>query len=415
MSTPAGARLDRRIALLTLLYFCQGLPGGFLAVALPVILLQQGVDLTRVGFVSALSLPWALKLLWAPWVDRRYSRRIGRRRSWMLPAMLVMLLCTASIGALDPSDSLVPILALFGLLNLAAATQDIAVDGYAVSLLRDRELATGNAAQVGGFKLGNLVGGGVLLAASGWLGWGGVFAIMSGCIAAAFVAVLVLREPSDDRVPSGDTWALVRSSVRTLLRRPAFVAFLVAAKFGESSGGVLVKPAMVQHGFTRELIGTLDGVLGSIATIAGAGLGGVLARRLGWARCFVSASCLQGAALVVLAFYQAGEVTPLGFGLRAALEHLGGGAVAVAVFMLAMSRCSPEAGGVDFTAAQVTYMLGAALAGPIASALADAVGITPVMAAGGVLTVAIAWLGFVGRERIAAPLTADPGADSRSG
>ncbi|MBK8717331.1 MAG: hypothetical protein IPN32_21690 [Deltaproteobacteria bacterium] len=152
MSTPAGARFDRRIALLTLLYFCQGLPGGFLAVALPVILLQQGVDLTRVGFVSALSLPWALKLLWAPWVDRRYSRRIGRRRSWMLPAMLVMLLCTASIGVLDPSESLVPILALFGLLNLAAATQDIAVDGYAVSLLRDRELATGNAAQVGGFS-----------------------------------------------------------------------------------------------------------------------------------------------------------------------------------------------------------------------------------------------------------------------
>src|SRR5262245_52582919 len=111
--------MDWRVARLALLYFCQGLPGGFLAVALPVILLDRGVSMTEVGFASALSLPWTLKILWAPIVDRHGSRRFGRRKSWMLPAMAAMLACTLLIGRFDPGRDLVIIAALFFALNLA--------------------------------------------------------------------------------------------------------------------------------------------------------------------------------------------------------------------------------------------------------------------------------------------------------
>ncbi|MBX7077590.1 MAG: MFS transporter [Nannocystaceae bacterium] len=407
--------MDRRLLLLGALYFCQGLPGGFLAVALPVLLLQQGVDLTRVGLVSALSLPWMLKVLWSPLVDRYGSARLGRRRSWMLPSLAVMLLATLGIGALDPVDTLAPILLLFFVLNLAAATQDIAVDGYAVSMLRGRELAHGNTAQVGGFKLGNLVGGGVLLAASGVLGWQGVFAIMAACIGAALLAVWWVREPADAVVPALDTLGVVRRALRGIVREPAYLVFLVAAKFGESLGGSLVKPSMVGHGFSRELIGTLDGTFGSLATVAGAAVGGVLARRSGWAVTVAILSTVQGLALVAIGLYQAGEVTPVGYGVRVACENFAGGGVAVAVFVLAMSKCDRDVGGAAFTAAQVVYMAGAAIAGPLGAAIADATAIAPVMVVSGGLAIGVAALALALRARLDAPLTTDPGDGTRSG
>lgn len=384
--------MDRRVALLALLYFCQGLPGGFLAVALPVILLEQNVSLTGVGLASALSLPWTLKVLWAPIVDRHGSRRFGRRRSWMVPAMAAMLACTAAIGSLDPVADLPLVLGLFLVLNFAAATQDIAVDGFAVSSLRGRELGPANAAQVGGFKLGNLCGGGVLLALSTTLGWPGVFATMSGAIALALVAVSFTREVDDDGPPPSGTLEVIRRVLGELLRQPIYAGFLFAAKFGETLGGALLKVSMQRHGFGRELIGTIDGIFGSIATIAGAVVGGALARRWGWARALVPMSILQGAALLAIAWYQRGPIDAVGFGVRLAVENFAGGGVGVAVFMLAMSKCAREIGAAQFTAAQVVYMLGAAVATPLSLALADATAILPVMIAGGVLAIGVAAL-----------------------
>jgi predicted MFS family arabinose efflux permease len=372
------------------LYFCQGLPGGFLAVALPVILLDQGVSLTGVGFVSVLSLPWMLKILWAPIVDRHGSRRFGRRKSWMLPAMAGMLLCTLAIGAQDPVDDLAIVLGLFFALNLAAATQDIAVDGFAVSTLRGRELGLANSAQVGGFKLGNLCGGGVLLALSSTLGWAGVFACMAGVIALAMVAVYFASEPDDDGPVPRSTMAVVREVLAALVAAPMYAAFLFAAKFGETVGGALLKPSMYRHGFGKELIGTIDGIFGSIATALGALVGGLVARRWGWARALVVMSIVQGAALIVIAVYQTGQVDAVGYGVRLVFENFAGGGVGVAVFMLAMSRSRPEIGAAQFTAAQVVYMLGAAVAGPMSLAIADATSIAPVMATGGVLALGVA-------------------------
>lgn len=390
----------RRLSLLALLYLCQGLPGGFLAVALPIMLLEQGVSLTGVGFVSLLSLPWMLKVLWAPIVDRYGSRRFGRRKVWMLPAMSVMAACTIALGGCDPVLDLPVVLGLFFVLNLAAATQDIAVDGFAVSLLHGRDLGPANAAQVGGFKLGNLIGGGVLLALSPALGWRGAFACMTAILVVAMLAVVITRERPDDGRPVERVLDVVRGILRELVSQPIYAGFLVLAKAAETLGGSLVKPAMVRHEFTREVIGTIDGIYGSIATVLGAVVGGAVARRWGWARALLVMATMQGSALISIALYQRGDVTTLGFAIRIAVENFGGGGVGVAVFMLAMSKCRPEVGATQFTAAQVVYMSGAAIAGPLAAAIADATAIAPVMLAGGVGAIGVGLIAVRWRARI---------------
>ena len=152
----------RRLAILSALYLVEGLPFGFQAVALPVYLRSHGVSLEAIGLVGALSLPWILKPLWAPLIDRYGSARFGRRKSWIVPLQLALAM-TCLLASQVPPERPSWLLSLVFLMNLFAATQDIAVDGWAVDLLSDEELGPGNAAQVVGYKVGMLTGGGLLV------------------------------------------------------------------------------------------------------------------------------------------------------------------------------------------------------------------------------------------------------------
>lgn len=382
----------RTLSLLFVLYFCQGLPGGFLAKALPAILRQEGLSLTAVGFAGVLSLPWMLKVVWAPLVDRYGHPGFGRRKSWLVPAQLGMLAVTLVLAGVDPRHGLPLVALLFLVLNLFAATQDVAVDGLATDLLRDQQLAPGNAAQVSGFKLGNLVGGGVLLSVTFWLGWSGAFGIMAALLLLSLSLVLWFREPQSAAVP-GSLRTVLRALWSALRRRGAWPwLFLVFAKFGETFGGAMTTSLLVDKGFSLPLIGVVDGTVGSLATIGGAVLGGALAWRRGWASLLAVAATGQGLALVALGVYSLFPVTPVGYAIVGGLENAAGGAVAVAVFHLAMSWREEGVAAAQFTAAQVVYMSGSLLASPLAGVAADHAGYLPVMVAGGVMTLVLAAL-----------------------
>lgn len=395
--------VGRAIPLLFVLYFCQGLPGGFLAKALPAILRQEGLSLTAVGFAGVLSVPWMLKVLWAPLVDRYGRAGFGRRKTWLVPAQAGLLALTLVLAGVEPRDGLWIVALLFLVLNAFAATQDVAVDGLATDLLRDRQLAPGNAAQVSGFKLGNLVGGGVLLSVTFWLGWSGAFVVMAALLAVSLVMVLWFREPPS--VPSADTLAGVLRALFTALRRRGWWPwlFLVFAKFGETFGGSLTTPLLVDNGFSLPLIGAIEGTVGSLCTIGGAVLGGAVAWRRGWASLLALAAAVQGFALVGLGIYSAFPITPVGYAIVGGLENAAGGAVAVAIFHLAMSWREVGVAAAQFTVAQVVYMSGSLLASPLAGIAGDRVGYLPVMVAGGVMTLGLAALAWGPARRLGEP------------
>jgi MFS transporter, PAT family, beta-lactamase induction signal transducer AmpG len=384
--------VGRALPLLFVLYFCQGLPGGFLARALPAILRQEGLSLTAVGFAGTLSLPWVLKVVWAPLVDRYGHARFGRRKTWLVPAQAGLLLMTLVLAGVEPRDGLWLVALLFLVLNVFAATQDVAVDGLATDLLRDRQLAPGNAAQVSGFKLGNLVGGGVLLSITFWLGWSGAFMIMAGLLAISLAMVVRFREPP--AAPTAQTLGQVLRALWAALRRRGAWPwlFLVFAKFGETFGGAMTTPMLVDQGFSVPLIGAIEGTVGSLCTIGGAVLGGAVAWRRGWASLLALAAAVQGLALIGLGIYSTTVVTPLGYAIVGGIENAAGGAVAVAIFHLAMSWREEGIAATQFTAAQVVYMSGALLASPLAGFVADRVGYLPVMVTGGALALVLAGL-----------------------
>jgi predicted MFS family arabinose efflux permease len=189
--------------------------------------------------------------------------------------------------------------------------------------------------------------------------------------------------------------ALVARRVWQAMREqgPWLGLFLLYAKLGETFGGALVEPMLVDRGFSREQIGTLAGIFGGVATIVGAIASGLIARRAGWWVAIAIMSLVQGTALVAIGVYQTGEITSSGIAILIALEKLAGGGVGVGVFAFAMSVCKPEVGASQFTAAQVVYMAGAVIGAPLAGIVGDATGAyLPVMATGGAMAIGLAAL-----------------------
>ena len=145
-------------------YVAQSVIGGLTWSGLPGVLRQQGLPLDQIGFLSLLVLPWALKFLWAPAVERFRLPARGRHRSAQIVlaggAVSVIGLCLA--GLIGPAPVL-PVMAVLLAVAFATATVDISCDGYAVAALRGGQYGWGNAAQVGGAYVGSAIGGGLFL------------------------------------------------------------------------------------------------------------------------------------------------------------------------------------------------------------------------------------------------------------
>jgi PAT family beta-lactamase induction signal transducer AmpG len=401
MSRPADRRPAGRrpaagtIALLLALYFVQGLPFGFQALALPVYLRQQGVSLTEIGLVGVLAAPWMLKALWAPLVDRYSLPRLGRRRSWILPMQAGLALCCAAAAAVGGANLTLLLALVFGM-NLFAATQDIAVDGLAVDLLTEEELGYGNAAQVVGYKLGMLTGGGLLVWASEWIGWGGLFLAMAALIAAVMLGVLGVKEPEGGAPEERETLGEVVRALGRALVVPGggwLLLFVATYKLGESMVDTMFKPFLVDAGFTAGQIGLWVGSWGMVASVLGSLAGGVLASRLPVLAAVGVAAALRVGPMI-------GEWALASFGATAAgvigvtcAEHFFGGALTTCMFAFMMSRVDRRVGASHYTLLASVEVLGKSPGSWLSGALTEAAGYAGIFAAGAALS--LAFLGLL--------------------
>ena len=350
--------MRRKLGILWVLYFVQGLPFGFQATALPVYLRDAGMSLTLIGFATALSLPWMLKPLWAPVVDRYASERFGRRRSWIIPMQGGLLAACLAAGFLRPGTDLPLLFGLVFLMNFFAATMDIAVDGLAVDMLELSELGKGNIAQVVGYKVGMLTGGGLLLWLSSWLGWEGLFFTMAALVGVAMIITLRYRErhlpnPAEPTSPMlhptmGEILRLLRHqlSSRGMIW---LLLFIGTYKLGESMADTMFKPFLVDAGYGSEQIGLWVGTWGMLFGILGSFSGGMLASRWPLIRTVGVAAAFR--VVPVIGEWWLSVVTPTEGRVIAVTcaEHFFGGALTTALFAYMMSRVDKRIGATHYT------------------------------------------------------------------
>ncbi len=335
-----------KLGLLGSLYFSQGLPFGFFTQALPVMLRKQGYSLGEIGLASLLFLPWALKFLWAPAVDRYSVPGFGRRKSWVVPLQLTGVGVLAALALVPGVRAMPVLLGAVLLLNLIAATQDIAADGLAVDLLEPTERGLANGLQVAGYRVGMIVGGGALLILHEWLGNAGIFAAMAGLTALATLPILFTREPPPARAAAAEGDAV------HFLRRPGawgVLGLILAYKAGDAMATGMLRPFLSDLGLSLEDIGWLTGTVGFIAGLLGALAGGALVNRLHRKRALMAFGFLQAVAVAGYAGLALGWAPLPALYVACAFEHFAGGMATAALFTCMMDWCSREAGATDYT------------------------------------------------------------------
>lgn len=382
-TTRPGAITLGTLVLLSSLYFAQGLPYGFFTQALPVMLRESGYSLVAISASSVLFLPWALKFLWAPYVDQ-----YGTRRTWLLVLQLGAAAVAMVLACLDLSASLRWLFVGIVVVNLLSATQDVATDGLAVRLLGPRERGLGNGIQVGAYRIGMIVGGGALLWTFALAGWRTLFLTMAALIVLTTVPVWLLREPPTEHRPRPNPTRLL-GAWWTRLRRPgvlAFIGLIGAFKFGDSMASALTGPFLSDAGLDLAQIALIKGVLSSAGALAGAALGGWLAYRFGRRNALLLGGVTQTVSIGLYLFAAMG-LDGFGFLVAASVaEHIFGGAATVAVFALMMDASEPDYAGSDYTLFACAIVVVQGVAGMTAGVIGDLAGYPALYAVGLVLS-----------------------------
>jgi PAT family beta-lactamase induction signal transducer AmpG len=329
---------SKRIAAVSVLSAASGMPYGWIVSGtLQVFLVALGFSRSAIGLLSGVSLPWALKFLWAPLVDRYALRWPGRRRSWMIMAQLALAATFGAIAAFAwralaarSAGGMVAHAALFiGLLSLAvaffSATQDIAYDAYTVEALHKDEQGPVSGLRILFYRLGMLLASAVAISASAWVPLPVVF-LAIGVVFVAFTLV-VLASPEPDR-PAAPPRSLTRAVVdplRSYFARSDAIAialFLVFYKFGDNMGGTMVIPFLKDLCFSNAELGVALKTIGTIATIVGSLSGGFLLTRIGLGRALWIFGVFQAAANLVYSGAAASRGVPLEFARCASLPAI---------------------------------------------------------------------------------------------
>ena len=410
--TPVSANPAAVVFAVGGLYVAQSVIGGVTWTGLPAVLRDQGLSLDNVGLLSLIALPWALKFLWAPMVERYRLPPVGRNRSGVIVAVggIISIAGLIVVGLLGPSP-LAPVLACLTIVALAAATVDIACDGYAVESLPRSQHGWANAAQVGGAYLGSAIGGGLFLLLVAGLGWTDAMWAM-----AALLAVLGLPFLLRSQAAGASEERAHVPSLAAALRRPEIRRGLLAAALyvvAQKTALMMLGPFLVDAGLDLATLGLLNGAGSMVVGLGAALLGGALVRMLGARAVLVIALVLQALALGTFASRDLLFIDlPLPVLLAVAVASSSGIMALgfVALYAQFMHWSDPRQGGVDFTLFQSMDALVSMAGGVAAGFVAEHLGYGVFFAGAGLIALAtIPAIAFVTRRTTPdIPVTLEP-------
>ncbi len=181
--------------------FSSGLPLLLTGSTLKFWMREEGLDLTTIGFFGLVGLPYTLKFLWAPLMDRIVPPFGGRRRGWMLITQVSLMITLGFMAFAQPSIHLPAIVGLCLLIAFASASQDIVLDAYRREYLKDEELGIGSSVFVNGYRIGLLASGAMALVLAEYLSWPAAYFILGMFMLVGIVATVYAPEPVVETAP----------------------------------------------------------------------------------------------------------------------------------------------------------------------------------------------------------------------
>lgn len=382
---------------LSCLYFAQGLPFGLLAKALPALARDAGLSRLYIGLLALPAAPWALKFVWAPWVDKWGAGKVGHRKRWIISCQLLAAGLLGWVAFQDQQQLLTEhwwlLLIVLTALNAVCATQDIATDGLATRNLAVKQRGLGNSIQVIGYKIGLILGGASVLMLVASLGWHLTFVVAAMLLVILLLPLLLWHDPVDEqiRIPKQSAIKEWLHSVLPLFKQPGMLIWLLVLmgyKTGEDFAVHMVKPWLVDAGWSLAAIGRLDLTAGLISLVAALGCGFAL-RYVRRSRLLLLFAVLQVAvvtAWLLVTLYQPQVATIWGVAI---FQQSVSSMAAVVLFTVMMDCCRAGHEGTDFTVQASVQLAITGLFVLVSGASAHWLGYTAHFALGALLALAV--------------------------
>ena len=275
---------NRRIAASLLLGFSSGIPLGLTGGTLQAWMASDKVDLTVIGIFSLVGLPYTLKFLWAPLMDRFVPPFMGRRRGWILLSQLALIIAISGMAFSNPvsTPGMMAVMAL--IVAFFSSSQDIVVDAYRTEILHPEELGAGAGTYIMGYRIAMLVSGAIALILADHFSWQTVYLMMAGTMLVGVITCLFSPEAEVPvKSPKTLSEAVVLPFVEFFKRKGSFeiLTFIILYKLDVVVASAMTTPFLLQMDFTKTDIGTVNKGFGLIATIIGTLVGGGMMSRLG--------------------------------------------------------------------------------------------------------------------------------------
>ena len=356
--------------------FSAGLPLLLVLGTLSFWLREAGVNRSTIGYLSWVGLAYGFKWCWSPLVDRLpiplFTRLLGRRRSWLLFAQLMIVCGLVGMAFSDPKVALLPIVWFALLTAFGSATQDIALDAFRIESADVERQAALAAAYMSGYRIAMIwAGAGVLwIAARAEVAnpanydpnsWKIAYLVMAASMIVGFVTVLFSREPAAKPItPSKNMGEWLQTALiepfADFFRRYGWNALLVLAliatyRVSDIVMGIMANPFYVDMGYTKDEVAAISKVYGLIMTLVGAALGGVLSMKFGMMRTLMLGAVLSAASNLLFSWLavRGHDVTALT--LVISIDNLASG-IAASAFIAYMSSLT----NINYSATQYALM-----------------------------------------------------------
>ncbi len=353
--TTSGLRLFCRqhILIMLPLGFASGLPLLLSQKTLIAWLADTGTDIRAVGLFSLVALPYSLKFLWAPLMDRYqlgFSQR-GHRRAWILASQYFLMVALATLATLSPEAAYGPIAVVAVLIAFLSASQDICFDAYRADLLLPEERGFGAAVSVAGYRIAMIVAGGLALVLSDVWGWQNTYLMMAGLMGVSMIVTWIAPDPVVHRKTPTSLGKAFTEPWSEFIKRPAtlwVLLVLLLFKLCDALAGLMAIPFLLDLKFSMTEIGAIYQMVGLLCTIAGGLLGGWILTRMDLITALLIFAILQ--ALTNLGFLLL-SVLPQSQGLLATVigfEQFVSGMSIAAFVTLLIALCHPAHSATQF-------------------------------------------------------------------
>lgn len=341
---------SRRVLCLLGLGFSSGLPLALTSSTLQAWMTTEKVDLRIIGIFSLVGLPYTLKVLWAPLMDRFSIPWLGRRRGWIVVTQIILAAVIAALSFCSPTSMPLFVALLAVAIAFFSASQDIVVDAYRADTLKESELGAGAATTVIGYRMAMLTSGALAMILSDHISWHRVYILMAGFMLFCSLFTLWAPESTEKVLAPRTLREAIWEPLSSYFRRPRAVEmllFVMVYKLPDALAAAMTTPFLLELGFTRTDVGTVNKAFGLISTILGSLAGGSIIAKIGinrslWIFAFLqSFSALAFTALAIVGKNFSVMVAAIG------IENICSGMGTAAFVAFMMSLCDKR-----FTATQ---------------------------------------------------------------